>query len=73
MNSKDMNKLNEIINHIQRDMENRINACSNTYMKGTEIFEPYLRISMKDYRTLCRMANVLDTLSVEIEDMRVFY
>lgn len=71
MNERDSRILNEIINHIQRDLDNRLNAKNGTYMQGNTIHEPYLRLSMTDYRKLCRLINVMDTLTVDMEDMPV--
>lgn len=70
MNERDRRILNDIINHIQRDYDNRINAAG-TYMQNNEIHEPYLKISMTDYRRLCRLVEVLDTLSVPVDEMPV--
>lgn len=70
MNEREKQILHIIINHIQRDQDNRINALG-TYIEGKDIVEPFLKLSMVDYRKLCRLANVLDTLTMNIEDIPV--
>lgn len=70
MNEKEIQKLQIIVNHIQKDKVNQKNVLG-TFMDGRDIVEPYLRISMEDYRLLCRMSKHYDSLTMAVEDIPV--
>lgn len=71
MNAKDYQKLVAVVGNIQNNPANIHKANYDQKIEDNEIIEPYLIISMSDYRTLCKMSNVYDSLSKRIVNGRL--
>ena len=67
MNIEDRRKLRPVVQHIQQDTQNQRlqNQFACVYDDLNEINEPYVRLSMADYRVLCRLSGLVDTLTVQ--------
>lgn len=66
MNARDYERLVSIIGNIQNNPANIHKSNYEQKVEDNQIIEPYLIISMSDYRTLCKMSNVYDTLSKKL-------
>lgn len=66
MNAKDYERINKIVGRIQNNKDNVYRAYYMAKVENNEIVEPFLYISMADYRTLCEMSSVYDTLSKKL-------
>lgn len=71
MNDIEKNKIKAIVYNIQEDFDNVYRATIKTHLnEDCEIEEPKIFITMTDYRNLCRLAQVRDTLSKSLDVMR---
>lgn len=66
MNERALDKIVTVIENIQHDYENRNRVLTTTKLEGNTIVEPYLRITMADYRTLCKATKHYDDLSFHL-------
>lgn len=71
MREQEARTLNNIINRIQNNPVNK-DIAGRSYIKGAEIFEYPLQITMADYRRLCKLIKVPDTLSMTYEELRTY-